>query len=115
VPHGAEQHEEHRRVAFHPAAAHPHGSGERGDSEEQRKEAQTQLGRTERQEDDALHDEPAEWCPLTQPEASRQLPESAIANVDRDHLFINPQGCRPQPLHDIESNGGDGDKRGRIE
>jgi hypothetical protein len=61
----------------------------------------------------ALQPKPSERRALIEPERARQGAQAPIAHVQRDHLFIQPQGPRPGPLVDQGHRTDQGDHRRR--
>ena len=96
----------------HPPRSDPHRGCHRRDAEQQRHQTQHQFGATQREQDGALQDQPAERCALAEPERSGQFEEPAIADVQCDGFFVKPERRRTGPLIDVERDADDRDRCG---
>ena len=63
-----------------------------------------QLRRSECQQDEPLEKKPAHRSALIEPQPAAQTGERAIAEVQRDHLFVEPQRTRSRPLMDDDGH-----------
>src|SRR5690606_1927620 len=118
LPDGRHENEERRWKRMQPPHGDPEGGHHRGGACYQREEAEAQFRSAEHQERGALHDEPPEGRALPEPQRPGQPRERAIADIDRDHLFVEPERRCSEPLRDVgakrherDQNNGDNGNR----
>jgi hypothetical protein len=103
----AQRGEHHRADRPEPPAADPPRDGDRSDAERERCEPQHLLISACDPHRQPLQPEPAERCHLIELEWSGEFGEVAIADVDRDHLLIEPDGHAVIPTLEPDLRTGD--------
>ncbi len=92
LSHRAEQCQDGGTNRTHPASADPDGSHQRANPEEHVHHSNRTLAAAEREQHEALQRQPPEWRALIEPERAGKATERMIANVEQDHLLVDPQG-----------------------
>ena len=88
--------------------------GDRAEAEGQRPGAQRDLAPAERDVQSALQPQPAERRRLLQPQRTRQIGEAAAADVEGDHLLVEPERPAHHPEGEPEGQARERDRQRRV-
>ena len=110
----AQEHQRRRPHRSHPSSTDPQRGGQGGDPEDHRDQACGEFVGAQREQRRAHNHQPAERRALPEPQQSAELGERSVAHVERDRLFVEPEGHPALPLVDVEAGDDQTDgQRGR--
>ena len=104
----AHHHENCGSNAAHPSLAHHRSGPDSRDPEKQRHQTHRRFPGSEQRHGRTLENQPSERRALSEPQPSRKIRHGAIAQIERDHLLVNPQRKSGTPLINIDGNTNEG-------